>query len=438
MFDVWFARKCKPPNPPRFVVRSHPAVRITFSVPIVDLTAITGTKEEASRLSWQRAGFAASLPPARRAFVRGLGTISPWHELWAPPGAPRSVVDATRLIRFSLENATSSTVLRANVLYRRLLAERDGVGLQLQVGFEWRARVGHERVELERVITAIKSLWVEVDGKSRPLSGVGQLVARSLADRMYPGDTEADVTSGQPCIVIEFRDGFVGQRTSRRVKSKLRLDSGRSLVALEDSDAVILEMGKKSALFSREPAAELLTVMHLNVQTMLALQATKASGTNGRKVRAPMVFRLKQWQSVSSSSPAAAWRRKLLAFYDESQGGAVRALNEHDWDAQVGEQIVNIKGNNNVVVGANATVGNVNSMSDSQNRVDSEALLTAVQALATSDERNQVLLAQFVQAMQEGRDKPSLKGIWDRVKGALSVVPAATRAYEAIEGLLAG
>ena len=86
------------------------------------------------------------------------------------------MVDATRLIRFSLENATSSTVLRANVLYRRLLAERDGVGLQLQVGFEWRARVGHERVELERVITAIKSLWVEVDGKSRPLSGVGQLI----------------------------------------------------------------------------------------------------------------------------------------------------------------------------------------------------------------------------------------------------------------------
>lgn len=423
--------------------RGAPAIRITLSVPLVDLPTHGDEHTRiASPLDWRRSGKRLHLPPGHAPFVKSLGHV---RELRGPqailPGGPRLQVDAQRMIRFAYQDEPATSVLRSNLLTRSVIAERDGVAMQLRLQFSWRNRGRSTSARLSTLVHAVRSLAFLVDGRTTTMAELPARVAGALSARVHPHQGPHTLTSGRPIAIIEARPEVL--ELDVRAPTRARLDLGnQGEISAHDIDGDWVILVRKPQLHAVEMTVEALTFAHSNVQAMLELQAAREAGDRSRDVRSAMMARVKWWSQMGTDGLRATWPPRLVSFYDRISGRALSAIAEDAeiWDKQLGARIVNIKGDNNVYVGDNSSMQNVQvGVANSYNHSDREQAVNALEMLAASNEHNQALLAGLIASLQNGKtEKSALAGIWAALKGGLQVVPSAVGAVAAIEGFFGG
>ena len=423
--------------------RGAPVIRITISVPLVDLPVQGGKRERTtSPLDWRRSGKRLHLPPRHAPFVKSLGRVRELQGAQAIlPGGPRLQADAQRMIRFAYQDESATSVFRSNLLERTIIAERDGVAMQLRLQFSWRNRGRSSRAQLSTLVHAVQSLIFLVDGRATPITAMPTAVARALGARIHPDLGSTSITCGRPIVIIEAQPESLELDIQAPTRARLGFGNQGEISAHDiDGDWVILV--RKPQLHAVEMTVEALTFAHSNAQAMLELQSARAAGDRSTETRAAMMARVKWWTQMGTEGVRAAWPPRLVNFYDRISGRAISAVAEDAeiWDQQLETRIVNIQGDNNVYVGDNSNMKNVQvGVSNSYNQTDREQAVGALELLSASNEHNQALLAGLITSLQSGKtDKSALAGVWTAIKGSLQVVPSAVGAVAAIEGFFGG
>lgn len=424
--------------------RGAPAIRITISIPLVDLPTHGDEHTRiASSLDWRRSGKRLHLPPGYAPFVKSLGHV---RELRGPqailPGGPRLQIDAQRMIRFAYQDEPATSVFRSNLVTRSVIAERDGVAMQLRLQFSWRNRGRPTSARLSTLVNAVRSLVFLVDGRTATIEEIPAQVAVALGARVHPHEGASHaLASGRPLVIIEARPDVL--ELDVRAPTRARLDLGnQGQISAHDIDGDWVILVRKPQLHTVEMTVEALTFAHSNVQAMLELQAARGSGDRSSDVRSAMTARVRWWSQMGTDGLRATWPSRLVSFYDRISGRALSAIAEDAeiWDKQLGAQIVNIQGDNNVYVGDNSSMQNVQvGVANSYNQTDREQAVGALEILAASNEHNQALLTGLISSLQNGKtEKSALAGVWAALKGGLQVVPSAVGAVAAIESFFGG
>ncbi|WP_299091344.1 hypothetical protein [uncultured Microbacterium sp.] len=374
--------------------------------------------------------------------MKSLGHV---RELSGPqailPGGPRLQIDAQRLIRFAYQDEPAISVFRSNLLTRSVIAERDGVAMQLRIQFSWRNRGRSTSARLSTLVNAVRSLVFLVDGRTTTTAEFPARVAAALGARVHPGQGPHALTSGRPIVIIEARPEVL--ELDVRTSTRARLDLGnQGEISAHDIDGAWVILLRKPQLHAVEMTVEALTFAHSNVQAMLELQAARSAGDHSSEIRSAMMARVRWWGQMGTDGLRATWPLRLASFYDRISGRALSAIAEDAeiWDKQLGARIVNIQGDNNVYVGDNSSMQNVQvGVANSNNQSEREQAIGELQLLATLNEHNQALLAGLIASLQNGKtEKSSLAGVWAALKGGLQVVPSAVGAVAAIEGFFRG
>lgn len=412
-----------------------PHVRIHVAFPFVDVAHLLG-----ARTPLDGHVNARSLQiPGERPFVRDVGEVAPATGMWGRlPGAPRSEVDVRRLLAFSTnDNLATSGVLRANVLRRCLIAETDGISGVVLMEFAWTSRKGAVRVELQTLVDAVEKLELDMDGTHVSGVKVRKAIESALGSRLHRQDPSRGIRTSRPLLLIE---GTASALASHGVvpSQKLSLGAHGNLYALTHArwDLFLLMRGRQLA--RHDPISPALML----IQGLSGAIATLAGEPPSPALRRGLMSRVRTVEGMGSDGVKAGWSGKLLRFYDVAQHNALSAAIGRI--AQDDEQLREKAGNAGMTFnnfgdintqGGDFLAG-VNVTKQTAQGDDNAALIKALEIIAQSNAANEAQVKLLLASAREGKDKSSLRTLWENAKGALQLVPTAVPAIEAVKGLL--